>query len=156
MGEQKSKPMKIDAFRQRRLLNIALIKKPDVRSKNISCVSYTILNQKKGFSTPQASPKLSTKAPLKHNFLTFNPSDHHRSTHLSPPTTHGPRRLKHNETSPRLLLPSNHIGPAETNRARNHSTDQIQRTQNTRIPCLAATHPMGSMVCSWCWGLPGC
>jgi len=48
------------------------------------------------------------------------------------------------KTSPRsqplrLLLPSNHISPGETNRTRNHSTDQIQRTQNARIPSLDST-----------------
>ena len=148
--------MKIDAFRQRRLLNIALIKKTDVRSK---ChASYTIPNNKKGFSTPQASPKLSTKAPPKPNFQHFHspPSTHLIITPRNHITPFFPLSKKARSTM-YLLLPSNHIGPAETNRARNHSTDQIQRTQNTRVPCLAATHPMGSMVCSWWWGgLPGC
>ena len=91
-------------------------------------VFHTQFRNKKNKFFNTSSPKLWSR-PL---FSTiFQPSIPPNSTSLQQPKNTSPRTQQL-----RLLLPSNHISPAETNGTRNHSTDQIQRTQNARIPSL--------------------
>lgn len=88
------------------------------------------------FHTQFRNPKKTVSTPQVQNFEpgpSFQPSFNHPFHQTQLPFNHPTTSPR---TKNRLLLPSNHISPAETNRTRNHSTDQIQRTQNARIPSL--------------------